>query len=538
MSTRRDRRVRARDVSLRRGAGALALAIMTLGLTAVPSAYAQEPQPAEAEEPKDAVTEESATTDTSTGSSEVARLYDQAGRTFYRNGQYAEAIEQFRQAYTAEPTANRAYNIARSHERLSKWKDAIEWYQTYVAMTADPTDRAEALEKIESLREKLGVDEGSPEAKFKARMNSGRAKYKVGDYEAAIEEFRAAFDIKAAPAALYNIAKSYENWGRWEEAADYYQQYLDQDPNATDRANVEATIRQMQERIRDRYKELTIKTDPPGADIFIDDAKELQGQTNKTLKLEPGEHTLYITKNGYEPVKRVVTLDDENLSLEFKLKELENVGYLQISVDEDGARIFIDGAIVGLSPFTQKKKLEAGQHQIQIEKIGFSRWTKKIEVVRDQEITVEADLSAPISDDTLTSWGSGLFFTGLIGGGIGFFTPFIIQQVGNRRPYFEQLGPDSLSGTFYRQGAPGEEPNTRDNSELNTMELIQMISLIAGGTLVVAGSVFYIVKWSRTSPKLVTAGVDVETDQPLVSIDSFGVVPTDDGAAVGLSGSF
>ncbi|MEL7370177.1 MAG: PEGA domain-containing protein [Myxococcota bacterium] len=527
------------------------MATAAIGLLAATSAYAQEdqneaPVPAEsgsadaAEATGAAEPVESTVTSTS---SEVAGLYAQAARTYYKNGQYAEAIEEFRKAYAVVPNATYAYNIGRCHERLSQYKEAIEWYERYIAKTADPKDRAEVIERIQSLRTKAGVDAGGPEAAFRARIKAGRSKYSAGDYEGAIEEFRAAFDIKAAAAPLYNIAKSYENMGRWEEAADYYQQYLDTDPNASDRAKVETLIKEMQRRIKDRFKELSISSDPPGADIFIDDRNTgLQGQTNFRLKLEPGPHTLYLDLNGYEPVKRDFVMPDENLALDFKLKKLENVGYLVISVSEEGARIFIDGAIVGLSPFTQKKALEAGVHQVQVEKVGFDRWTGEIEIIKDQEVPLAVTLEEydpPISDETLSAWGSGLVLTGLIGGGIGFFTPFVIQKGFVRRPYFEQLGPDSLDGSpFYRQGVEGEMAGLRENSDLETMELIQTISLIAGGALVVGGSIFYMVKWFREVPPApVTAGVDGD-DAPLVTFDSVGVVPTADGAAVGLSGRF
>ncbi|MEM7674615.1 MAG: PEGA domain-containing protein [Myxococcota bacterium] len=556
MKIGRDRCLRARGVSLRRRPRGIALATVAVGLLAAAPAYAQETQnedpvstesapAAESSAPMETSSAgaESAEPTTTSTSSEVAGLYAQAARTYYKNGQYAEAIQEFRKAYAVVPNATYAYNIGRCHERLSQYKEAIEWYERYIAKTADPKDRAEVIEKVQVLRAKSGVGANDPETTFRARIKAGRSKYDAGDYESAIEEFRAAFDIKASGAPLYNIAKSYENMGRWEEAADYYQQYLDIDPDASDRTKVETLIKEMQRRIKDRFKELSISSDPPGADIFIDDRNTgLQGQTNFRLKLEPGPHTLYLDLNGYEPVKRDFVMPDENLALEFKMKKLENVGYLVISVSEEGARIFIDGAIVGLSPFTQKKALEAGVHQVQVEKVGYDRWTGEVEILKDQEVPLEVVLEEydpPISDETLSAWGSGLVLTGLIGGGIGFFTPFVIQKGFVRRPYFDQLGPESLDGSpFYRQGAANEDPGLRENGELETMELIQTVSLIAGGALVVGGSIFYMVKWFREVPPApVTADIDGD-DGPIVTFDSVGIVPTADGAAVGLTGRF
>ena len=559
MKAARDRRVQARDVSLRRLPQAWALALAAGFVLAAPFAHAQDGQPEESAQPGEEATAPDTTptgdpsaaepptevpsTGTSTGAA-IARQYAEAGATFYNNGQYAEAIREFKQAYEIAPTAALAYNIGRSHERLSQPKDAIEWYERYVTAETSPQDRAEVIQRIERLKQQVGLDAATPDARFRARVEAGRAKYKAGDYEGAIEEFRAAFDIKASAAPLYNIAKSYENMGRWEEAADYFQQYLDLDPNASDRANVEALIKEMQRRIRDRFKELSISSDPPGAEIYIDDRTTgLQGQTNFRMKLEPGPHTLYLDLNGYEPVKRdFVMPQDDNLSLDFKLKPLENVGYLLINVSEEGARIFIDGAIVGLSPYTQKKALEAGVHQVQVEKVGYERWTGEVEILRDQEVPLAISLDkyeAPISDDTLSAWGSGLVLTGLIGGGLGFFTPFVIQKAFRQRPYFEELGNDRLDGSpFYRVGSGDADEGLRENSELDTMQLIQTISLIAGGALVVGGSVFYMVKWFRDVPPPPVTASHGPREDPFVTIESVGVVPTPDGAAVGFTGRF
>ena len=242
MNEWRGQGLRARSVSLRRSLRSWALILMVGGLLATSPALAQQGEPSGEEPPAGASNgapapggeatgaggtgvegqAPPAETETST-SSEVARLYAAAGRSYYKNGQYAEAIDEFRKAYDLVPNGAMAYNIARCHERLSQWKDAIEWYEVYVKKAADPKERAETLEKIEALKLKIGI--GGVEAQYRARMKAGQQKYKAGDYESAIEEFRAAFDIKAAPAPLYNIAKSYENMGRYEEAADYYQQY-------------------------------------------------------------------------------------------------------------------------------------------------------------------------------------------------------------------------------------------------------------------------------------------------------------------------
>jgi tetratricopeptide (TPR) repeat protein len=471
-------------------------------------------------------------TGTST-SSEVAKLHAEAGRNYYRAGKYVEALEEFKKAYRLEPRAALSYNIARSHERLSQWEDAINAYERYVKEATDPRDKAEALDKIELLKKKLGPDASSPDARYEARIQEGRKAFSRGDYEAAIEEFKAAFDIRPKPAALFNIAKSYEKMGRYEESIDHFQQYLDLDPTATDRADVEETIKRLQKSIRERFQELSVSSDPPGADIYLDDRNTgLQGQTNFRFKVTPGPHTLYLDINGYEPVKRdFVMPDDKPLQLDFKMKKLENVGFLDIKVSKDGARIFVDGAIVGLSPYREPKAVTAGKHQVQIELLGHDRWVGEFDVGRDATVAVLANLEeyeAPVADDTLTAWGRNLMLVGIIGGALGVVGPFAFQKIFRGRAGFEQLGPEAVDGDPFYEGPLGDDdPNRRGNGEVKTLKIIQLASLITGSVITAGGFTFFIYKWVRTVPPAPVTAKLVPT-----------LIPTADGAAVGLGGTF
>lgn len=480
-------------------------------------------------------------TDTSTTSA-AAEEYYEAGKIFYENGKYLEALDAFKRAYEITPTAALTYNIAATHEKLSQWSEAIEWYEKYLELETNPRERSEVLDKLELLRKRVGGDD--PDAQFEARMEAGRTSYQRGDYETAITEFSAAFEIKQASASLYNIAKSYEKLARYEEAIDYYEQYLELAPNAPDRADVEETITRLRKAIRERFQELAVSSEPPGADIFIDDRAEgLVGQTNFRFKLTPGEHTLYLDLNGYEPVERTFVMpDDKPMALDFRLKPLENVGEVQINVDQDGARIFIDGAIVGLSPFEQKKKLEQGTHQIQVELPGFNRYVQKFEVIKDEVTVLDVKMERykeGVSDGTLSGWGSTLLILGIVGGTAGVLTPFIYQEFVLGRPYYDQLGPPDVGGgNFYRGPLSENDPNRVPNSEYDTLRDIQIASAIAGGVLAAGGLTFYFIKWFRKK-KEPPPGATAFDARPRFRIDNFGLAPNgQDGASIGIGGRF
>lgn len=497
------------------------------------------------------------------------------GKALYREGKYVEALLEFQRAYEIKATPALSYNIARCYEQLSQWAEAIKAYERFSSETANPRERTEAADKIEFLKSKLSSGSNTSDAKYQARIDNGKKAFARGDYDAAIQEFKAGFEIKPTSAVLFNIAKSYERLARYEEAIDFYKQYLDLDPNSPDRADVEEQIRRLQKSIRERFQELSVSSNPPGADIYLDDRNTgLQGQTNFRFKTQPGPHTLYLDLNGYEPVKRdFVMPDDKPLALEFELKKLENVGYLTINVNVDGARIFIDGAIVGLSPYKQQKALTAGEHQVQIEARNYPRYTQAFTIARDQTLPLNIQLEEydePVKDETLEKWGRNLILIGVIGGGLGFAGPFAYQKLILRRPLYSHLGPqavnwgegvDAGSATFWRGNPKDASGNIkseladsdinasyRENGAKNTLQTIQTISIIAGSSLAAVGLGFFVYKWVRPDEKqeVITADAELELDvlppsepsKPVVEITGFGVAPNPEGATFGLMGTF
>lgn len=494
------------------------------------------------------------TTSTAPAGSEDANKHSEAGRNLYKEGKYLEAIEEFRKAYAVAPTPALTYNIARCHERLSQWQEAIQMYERYSKEAPDAKDRAEALDKIELLKKKTGGDLSTPDAQYQARIDAGRKAYARGDYEGAIPEFQAAFEIKATTGALYNIAKCYEKMARYEEAIDYYQRYIDLDPKVSDADDVKATIKRLTLEIKSKFKDLNVSSDPPGADIYLDDRNTgLVGQTNFRFKVTPGPHIVFVDANGFEPVKRdFIMPDDKDLALDFKMTKLENVGFLEIKVNQDGARIFVDGAIVGLSPYKEKKALTAGAHQVQVELPPlFERSTLSVNVIRDQTLPVAIELvkyDAPISDDTLSKWGRNFLLIGLISGTLGLVGPFAYQKIVLHRSPYEQLGPAALSGDKFYRGPIADEnsPDFRKDPTHRTLSDIQFWSVVGGSVFVAGGVAFYVYKFARTTPPpapVVTASnVGEQQESPAsidVSITGFGLAPSGDGGTMfGLSGSF
>ncbi len=83
----------------------------------------------------------------------------------------------------------------------------------------------------------------SPERRRALELFEESAKaYREGRFQDAVDKLLEARRLKNEPVLLYNLARAYEALGKPQEAADAYQGYLHEEPNAPDRKALEAKI--------------------------------------------------------------------------------------------------------------------------------------------------------------------------------------------------------------------------------------------------------------------------------------------------------
>lgn len=87
--------------------------------------------------------------------------------------------------------------------------------------------------------------------------------YDVGKYGEAIDEYQKAYLLVEDPVLLFNIAQAYRLWDKPEEAVRFYRNYLRRAPAATNRADVERKIAEMEKLVEERRRTPTTTTPPP-----------------------------------------------------------------------------------------------------------------------------------------------------------------------------------------------------------------------------------------------------------------------------------
>ena len=274
----------------------------------------------------------------------------------------------------------------------------------------------------------LAQDESLKRAE--AAFNMAQDAYQAGRYDEAIEQFEAAYAARPFPQLLYNLGATEYMKGRstndpeaFQKCVDYYARFLEADPQASDRKQVEETIAVLKKeitRLRANPNPVTpppvsddvaklgeakirglvvIESDPANANIYVDSKKA--GPIAKTPwsgSLE-GEHTVFVERQGYKPMeKRLSPAPDKLMVIYFGMSEEDYLGWLEIKSNIPGAEIYFDDKAVGVAartPFSGNVK--PGKKKVWITAEGYDEHYQEIEIIPGKTHEISATLKgAPV----------------------------------------------------------------------------------------------------------------------------------------------
>jgi hypothetical protein len=110
---------------------------------------------------------------------------------------------------------------------------------------------------------------------------------------------------------------------------------------------------------------VTVTTDPPGADVDIDGVT--RGQSPLKLALAPGAHTMVVRANGESRTIPINIAAGAEVSQYLDMpKAGADLGQLHVRTEPPGARVSIDGTLIGTTPMTIGELLP-GDHIVTFE---------------------------------------------------------------------------------------------------------------------------------------------------------------------------
>jgi len=305
----------------------------------------------------------------------------------------------------------------------------------------------------------------------------------TGQYEQCVGHYIAAQDLVPYAEIHFNIATCYERDQKPAEAVKFFRRYLQvyetqyggfpQDANA-----VRQSIKRLEARLT---TEVSLQTEPSGADIQLDDMVAIVGQTPFTLMLTPGVHRIRLHRQGYETVEREIQVSTRSIDLWIPLRRFESGGSLRLDVNIPRARIFIDGKVIGFSPFPHPISLPVGPHQIVVERSGHDTLMHSLDLKHGSDFLVSVQLSR-----ITASWKRYTGISSVVVGAAGIALGVVMMNRANQE----------FTGT----------------PDFNTFERWQNVGYVGGTTLLTTG--ISLLVWEYFFTPKSTSKVDVQSVKP------------------------
>jgi tetratricopeptide (TPR) repeat protein len=165
----------------------------------------------------------------------------------------------------------------------------------------------------------LSARAGDPLAEAKAKFQEGAQAYREARYKDAIDLFLQANQLEPNPELIFNVGQAYEKSGDVPNALRSYRDYLRRKPGASDRATVEASIKNLEQRLRDKgVQQVSVFSTPAGAAVTLDGRPA--GVTPWTGEIPPGRHVIVLKASGFsDTAKEFALTGDRAMDLDIAL---------------------------------------------------------------------------------------------------------------------------------------------------------------------------------------------------------------------------
>jgi hypothetical protein len=104
----------------------------------------------------------------------------------------------------------------------------------------------------------------SAAAEARRHFEEGSKAFSLGEFQRAVTEYKAGFNLKPDPVFLYNIAQAYRLAGDLANSLFFYRSYLRNDPTASNRKEVERRIHELDQQLA---QQRALSTAPPTSPV-------------------------------------------------------------------------------------------------------------------------------------------------------------------------------------------------------------------------------------------------------------------------------
>ncbi|MBM4368004.1 MAG: TonB-dependent receptor [Deltaproteobacteria bacterium] len=218
----------------------------------------------------------------------------------------------------------------------------------------------------------------------------GVAAYQRRDYLGALEHLLISNRLVPNRNVVFNIARAYEQLGRYDEAFRHYQDYMALERDPARRLGAAEAIA----RIRPRVALVSVESDPPGAQVFVDRVDlGSRGQTPLVLALDPGEHAVILRRDGFHEAQRtgVRATTGQEATVQLGLEPI--LGSVEVQGQPAGARVRVDvedSEPVATIPGVLR--LSPGSHMLIVDAPGYRTARQLVSVQADGSVQAVVEL--------------------------------------------------------------------------------------------------------------------------------------------------
>ena len=144
---------------------------------------------------------------------------------------------------------------------------------------------------------------------------------------------------------------------------------------------------------------IEVATDPAGADVRIDGAT--LGRAPVSLSgISPGPHTVAVSLPGFSSAELRLVLPPGPIPVPLQFTLLPMETSLQVASEPSGARVSVDGKVVGTTPL-ETLAVAPGLRSVEIRYKGFRPWTQTVEARAGDKIPLLGRLEPENAPGTL-----------------------------------------------------------------------------------------------------------------------------------------
>lgn len=287
------------------------------------------------------------------------------GTQAYRAGNFRGALEHFLASNRLVPNANSIYNVARAYERLEMYPEAHRAYTSVLDVEQGADARASVERELSKIRPKVAIIRVSSDPRgatiYLDRKDLGPRGTAPRELAVTAGEYTVIVELPGYHTTQSNKIRVAQ--GQTVETA------LNLSP-----------LRGVVEIVGER-----------GISVFVGSRKaSADCSAPCSLSLPAGDQTLVFARVGYATREMVVFVPPaQKLKLNPALEPL--LGNLVVNTDEPGARVEIDGRVVGFTP--SLTSIPVGTHQVIVSMLGYKPFKATALIENNQETRLELDLT-------------------------------------------------------------------------------------------------------------------------------------------------